>query len=550
MHKNQDDQQILVFRVGPVVCSVSSRLIESIVDYQTLHHFPGQADFILGVLHYRNHAVPVVNLFNKFSLPEPDRRSDSCFMMGSTIHGAAGFWVDQVLEVTTQYDLHKSNPPRFSDTDIFDCTLLWGEHMVLQTDLNCLFAMNDPEPLQEWVSENQQKIITSTNSSNLVDDNAWHRSVSDASAQEIDLLVSRGEEFSPKTEGLVDRSVSSSETTLSGSQPSEILSLVVDEINSDMENQENAQFSLRFRSVSEINDGYHTGDQIQLRFATQFLLNTQHEDVTSVVIPSEIEGETVTLDVIAEQHGDIEHSVINIENAELPSLSNISQVPVGIEVSGTDIQEKNNVKPANIDVVESDTAFLHTDYVANDPDHLRHIHHEKIEPQNTEPSSTDITNESKLKSEFFSSFSNSTSLNHLENECETMRFGADSMLNGTSEFDVLDEHSQITNKKDHLKRDAAIEKVASRITQKNERTRKTPRLRVVASIIISAFAVFLLQQYWLNAENEKTLANVPSLQLLKERVDDKKLSALGSLQTVSDRYGEKYSLKTPQERDL
>lgn len=214
MRNNQDDEQILVFRVGQVVCSVASRLIESIVDNQTLHRFPGQADFILGVLYYRDHAVSIVNLFNKFGVAEPRANRDSCFIMGSTVHGMVGFWVDEVLEVTTQYDFTETAPPVFPDLSIFERALLWNDKLVLQTDLNCLFSMSDATPLQHWVEKTEDIAIPLPEMNYAVepvDEISWNQAVYDASIQEIGSLMSRGAEFTHETVALLDDEALSAE---------------------------------------------------------------------------------------------------------------------------------------------------------------------------------------------------------------------------------------------------------------------------------------------------------------------------------------------------
>ena len=150
------DEQLLIFRVGPIACCVAARDIDSIVPAQALHALPRQADYIAGVMQYRESAVSVVNLFHKFSLSTPDSPEQGNFIMAYTRHGVTGFWVDDVLEITSAYDKQWSDSPAFIDDQVFDKTLLWHEKLVLQTDFDRLFAMKTADALSEWASQNAQ----------------------------------------------------------------------------------------------------------------------------------------------------------------------------------------------------------------------------------------------------------------------------------------------------------------------------------------------------------------------------------------------------------
>ena len=70
--------------------------------------------------------------------------------MAYTRHGVVAYWVENDLEITTDYGAHWSAPPAFVDGNIFDRTLIWKEHIILQTDFDKLFAMSDAAPLQKW----------------------------------------------------------------------------------------------------------------------------------------------------------------------------------------------------------------------------------------------------------------------------------------------------------------------------------------------------------------------------------------------------------------
>lgn len=148
------DEQLLIFRVGPVACCVAARDIDSIVNAQALHKLPRQADFIAGVLQYRETAVSIVNLFHKFALSTPETPLHGRFVMAYTRHGVTGFWVDEIIEITNDFEQNWSSAPSFLEEKVFDRTLLWHDKLILQTDFDRLFAMKASGALSEWANKN------------------------------------------------------------------------------------------------------------------------------------------------------------------------------------------------------------------------------------------------------------------------------------------------------------------------------------------------------------------------------------------------------------
>ena len=196
----QKDDQILIFRVGPVICSVPAGEVDSIVPPQSLHKLPKQADFISGIFEYRKKPVSVVNLFHKFNYPEPTDNDEHRYVMGITEGGVIGFWVDEVLEITKQYDEHRANPPRFSNEDVFTETYLWRDKIILHTNFNRLFAMPDFAPLHAWVENGMTDAIAMNYPESDIEESdivAWSEPEDSESSFLLDALMVRGVELSP-----------------------------------------------------------------------------------------------------------------------------------------------------------------------------------------------------------------------------------------------------------------------------------------------------------------------------------------------------------------
>ncbi|MDH5216326.1 MAG: chemotaxis protein CheW, partial [Gammaproteobacteria bacterium] len=153
-----EQEPLLIFRVGPVMCCAPVRDVDSIVIPQALNHFPGQAPDVAGVFQYRSHTVSVHKLHTKFGLPELEDVTKGRIIMAYTHHGLTGFWADEIEEITSGYEAHWSAPPGFIDGNIFDKTLLWREKLLLHTDFDRLFAMLDAAPLTNWIVEHGDEL--------------------------------------------------------------------------------------------------------------------------------------------------------------------------------------------------------------------------------------------------------------------------------------------------------------------------------------------------------------------------------------------------------
>ena len=199
MKNNTINTQIVIFKVGPVVCCVDAFLVESIVHPQPIHIFPHQAEFILGVIQYQDSAVSVVNLYQKFNLLTPESKDESRYIMGHTENGTVGFWVDEVLEVTSEYEIHNAKTPAYTDKNVFECAFLWRDKLILKTDFDKLFAMNDAAPLQEWIQNDGGNAIAINYPNTPIEETditAWNDVGDDESDEKIQALMSRGTEFS------------------------------------------------------------------------------------------------------------------------------------------------------------------------------------------------------------------------------------------------------------------------------------------------------------------------------------------------------------------
>ncbi|MDH5728025.1 MAG: chemotaxis protein CheW [Gammaproteobacteria bacterium] len=156
MRALEQNESLVIFRVGPVSCCASVRDVDSIVMMPSFTPMPKQAPCFAGVFRHRDQTVSVIKLRDKFGLPplSETQHANARIILAYTRHGLMGYIVDEVLEVTSNFEYDWSDPPNFVSGNIFDKTLHWGEALVLSTDFDRLYAMNESEPLKQWIKTN------------------------------------------------------------------------------------------------------------------------------------------------------------------------------------------------------------------------------------------------------------------------------------------------------------------------------------------------------------------------------------------------------------
>ncbi len=142
-------QKILVFKVGVVACCAPVRDVESILTPTKLAIFPGQAYSIAGVFQHRGKTVSVVDLRVKFGLQNFEQHKGR-FVIAKIKKGLTGFWVDEILEITEAQEHHWQRPPGFVAGEMFGKTLLLDGKLVLSTDFQRLYEMENAGPLSSF----------------------------------------------------------------------------------------------------------------------------------------------------------------------------------------------------------------------------------------------------------------------------------------------------------------------------------------------------------------------------------------------------------------
>lgn len=109
-------KQYLTFNLGEESFAVDVIKAQEVLDYVAPTRVPQTPRFMLGVINLRGSVVPVVDLRQKFGMPQAERSRDTCIIvMDITVDGettVVGTLVDSVQEVLDLGEDQIEPPPR------------------------------------------------------------------------------------------------------------------------------------------------------------------------------------------------------------------------------------------------------------------------------------------------------------------------------------------------------------------------------------------------------------------------------------------------------
>lgn len=98
---NTDGGEILMFTVDRVLYGVEIQYITEIIGIQPITIVPRVPSYIKGVINIRGKVVPVINVRNRFSIPEVPYDDRTCIIVVELGEIVVGLIVDRVREVIT-----------------------------------------------------------------------------------------------------------------------------------------------------------------------------------------------------------------------------------------------------------------------------------------------------------------------------------------------------------------------------------------------------------------------------------------------------------------
>ena len=136
-----------------MTCCTPIGEVDSVVMPEPLASMPYHAEGVMGMFHYRDKTVALLSLHHKFGLPIPDDPLSGRFVVAYTEHGLTGFWVDEVLEISSDYPADWSPAPYFDGPSPFEKTLYWQERICLYSRFDKLLTTPSVNALAHYAPQ-------------------------------------------------------------------------------------------------------------------------------------------------------------------------------------------------------------------------------------------------------------------------------------------------------------------------------------------------------------------------------------------------------------
>lgn len=108
-----DANQVLTFRLETEEYGIDILRVQEIRNYSNITPIPNTPDYIKGAMNLRGTVVPVIDLRNKFSLPETDYDQFTVIIVINVGDRIVGVVVDAVSDVVSVRDEDFAPPPQF-----------------------------------------------------------------------------------------------------------------------------------------------------------------------------------------------------------------------------------------------------------------------------------------------------------------------------------------------------------------------------------------------------------------------------------------------------
>ena len=149
----QEEQQLVVFRLGSEEYGVDILQVQEIKRMLDITRVPQAPDFIEGVINLRGQIIPVLDLRRRFAFPAAERTADTRIIVVNIGELIIGLIVDTVLEVISLSKEAISPAPALVtgiDNDFLSGIGDWGERLLIILNLEKILAVDEFGDLQDF----------------------------------------------------------------------------------------------------------------------------------------------------------------------------------------------------------------------------------------------------------------------------------------------------------------------------------------------------------------------------------------------------------------
>ena len=160
MNFKDNQQSLLTFRVGPVLCCAPSMPAQSIITPPKLTHLAGSDASQPGIFKHGSHIIKVLDLRQKFGVDASEQTHPGNLIVCIFEKDGFAFWVDQILDVFDFPSEGWGNLPAAIPRGVFSRTLLLNNKIHLYSEFEKLSTINDLGYLKHYIqqlTENETK---------------------------------------------------------------------------------------------------------------------------------------------------------------------------------------------------------------------------------------------------------------------------------------------------------------------------------------------------------------------------------------------------------
>lgn len=153
----QDNNALLIYRVGPVYCCSPTTSVVAIHMPAPLTHPPGTDDGHPGMFKHSSGIVRVSDLRFQFGVKKSDWQHPGRQIITNLDGEHIGFWVDEIIDVIRFPGAGWNDLPAKLPRGVFSRTLLCNDHIHLFADFNKLNTLQGGAYLREYITSLEQK---------------------------------------------------------------------------------------------------------------------------------------------------------------------------------------------------------------------------------------------------------------------------------------------------------------------------------------------------------------------------------------------------------
>ena len=153
MNFENNQNSLLTFRVGPVLCCAPSLPVRSIITPPKLTHPPGSDRAQPGIFRHGSSIVKVIDLRQKFAIDKSERTAPGHLIICIIAEQAYAFWVDQIIDVFDFPTAGWGSLPPAIPRGIFTRTLLLEKKIHLYSEFEKLINIDELDYLKHYIKQ-------------------------------------------------------------------------------------------------------------------------------------------------------------------------------------------------------------------------------------------------------------------------------------------------------------------------------------------------------------------------------------------------------------